>query len=276
MIIYAITNQIDGKKYIVQTRRTLPERWREHLHSARQPSRHKMSPYLYAAMNKYGFENFSAEVVEQAETQEELDERETFWITELDTTNRDKGYNISFGGASPVCNPETSAKLSASLKGKPAWNKGRPMEEEHLRNTRVAAEKRRGKPNPLTEEGRRRLSEDRRGEKNPNYGGKANTPEAIEKRAAQLRGRPAWNKGIPQTLEAREKMRGPRPSLSGPRPHRRAENSSNYREDVSLNVIKQLFSMGFSAEKIAKRVSCCTSTIYNRLGDWPESEFEAA
>ena len=276
MLVYAITNQIDGKKYIGQTRRTLEERWKEHVKSSHQPSRHKQCPYLYAAMNFHGIENFTVETIEHADSQEELDERETFWIAELDTTNRDHGYNISFGGSAPCSNPETRAKLSASLKGKPAWNKGKPMEEEHLRNTRIAAEKRRGKPNPLTEEGRRRLSEDRRGEKNPNYGGKANTPDAIEKRAAQLRGRPAWNRGIPQTLEAREKMKGPRPSLSGPRPHRRAENSSNYREDVSLDVIKQLFSMGFSAEKIAKRVNCCTTTIYNRLGDWPESEFEAA
>jgi hypothetical protein len=52
-------------------------------------------------MNKYGFDNFSAAAIEQAETQEELDERETFWIAEFDTTNRDRGYNISFGGSAP-------------------------------------------------------------------------------------------------------------------------------------------------------------------------------
>ena len=101
MLVYAITNQIDGKKYVGQTRRTLEARWKEHVHSARQPSRHKQCPYLYAAMNKYGFDNFSAAAIEQAETQEELDERETFWIAEFVTTNRDRGYNISFGWSAP-------------------------------------------------------------------------------------------------------------------------------------------------------------------------------
>lgn len=39
MLVYAITNQLDGKKYVGQTRRTLEARWKEHVRSARQPSR---------------------------------------------------------------------------------------------------------------------------------------------------------------------------------------------------------------------------------------------
>ena len=40
-----------------------------------------------------------------------------------------------------------------------------------------------------TEEAKKRISEKMRGEHNPNYGGKTNTPEAIQKRSQALRGK---------------------------------------------------------------------------------------
>lgn len=267
MLIYMITNQIDGKKYIGQTRRTLEERWREHLHSARQPSRHKQCPYLYAAMNKYGFENFSVRIIDDADSQEELDDIEELWISKLGTTDRRFGYNISFGGASPCSNPETRAKLSASLKGKPAWNKGQPMSPEHYANSVKARQKYVG-VDTLTPDGRRRLRESKLGDKNPNFGGKSSTQESIEKRAEQLRGITPWNKGVPQTEEARSKMRGPRPSLSGPRPGRRGVNSTNYKVEISEVVIRQLYSMGFNPSKISKKLGLNDQTVRNRLYGW--------
>jgi len=41
----------------------------------------------------------------------------------------------------------------------------------------------------FSEEVRKAISERMKGENNPNYGGKTNTPEATEKRAAKLRGK---------------------------------------------------------------------------------------
>jgi hypothetical protein len=190
-------------------------------------------------MNKYGFENFTIREQDRAETQEDLDKRETFWITEFGTANRKHGYNISFGGASPVCNPETSAKLSASLKGKPAWNKGKPAGEEHLRNMRIAAEKRRGKPHPLTEEGRASLRESKLGENNPNYGNPESAVNVLK-----------WHKEHPDVF--------------------RGDCNPMYRKDVSDHVILQLRSMGFSQQRIGKLVKCSQKTIGNRLRSYPE------
>lgn len=271
VIVYVITNLVTGKKYVGQTRRTIEERWREHLHSARQPSRVKMCPYLYASMNVHGFGNFTISELDRAQTLDELNDLEELWIAKLGTTDRRWGYNVSWGGASRL-GPDTSAKLSAALKGKPAWNKGKPMGPEQRANMIRSGVWAVGREYRLTLKGRQRLVSSKLGKKNPNFGGKSNTPESIEKRAAQSRGKPSWNKGIPQTAEACEKMRGPRPSLMGPRPHRRGANSSKFRQDVSTEAIKQLRSIGFSPNKIARLVGCSHGTVTNRLKGWPESE----
>ena len=224
-------------------------------------------------MNKYGFENFSIRTIDVADSQEELDDIEELWISKLGTTDRRYGYNISFGGASPCSNPETRAKLSASLKGKPAWNRGKPMSPEHKENLRKSGVWDAGRGDRLTPKGRKSLSENRKGEKNPNFGGKANTPESIEKRASRLRGRPSWNLGIPQTEEAKEKMRGPKPWVKLPRPSIQGENHVGFRKDVSTEAIKQLRSIGLNFSKISRLLGCASQTVANRLKGWPESEF---
>ena len=55
--IYKITNLINNKLYIGQTKKTIEERFKAHIKVARQ---HK-NRYLYDAMNKYGYENFKIE-----------------------------------------------------------------------------------------------------------------------------------------------------------------------------------------------------------------------
>ena len=48
MFVYLITNTINGKRYVGQTKRTLHERWWQHTHQ-------KNCRYLSAAINKYGY-----------------------------------------------------------------------------------------------------------------------------------------------------------------------------------------------------------------------------
>lgn len=48
-------------------------------------------------MNKYGIENFIIEELEQVEDESKLDEREIYWIQELQTYGRN-GYNATKGG----------------------------------------------------------------------------------------------------------------------------------------------------------------------------------
>jgi len=53
--------------------------------------------HLKRSIGKHGKENFKREILELC-TKETLDEREIFWIKELDSINLDVGYNITIGG----------------------------------------------------------------------------------------------------------------------------------------------------------------------------------
>lgn len=92
MVIYKITNLVNGKVYIGQTIHSLEERYKQHLKNASKG----LAGKLYPAMRKYGFNNFYAEVIEECNSTEELNTREVYWIAYYDSTN--KGYNISLGG----------------------------------------------------------------------------------------------------------------------------------------------------------------------------------
>lgn len=86
--IYKITNKVNGKSYIGQTRYTVEFRWRQHQHK-------KDSVYFHNAIKKYGVENFIVETLEEC-NYEDLDSREIFYIAKYDTFN--KGYNLTIGG----------------------------------------------------------------------------------------------------------------------------------------------------------------------------------
>lgn len=93
--IYLITNLINSKKYVGQTTKTMEERFEGHLKDARKEDC-KNRP-LYAAFNKYGIENFKVELLEEVKDSTMLNEREVFWIKELDTYGQN-GYNSTMGG----------------------------------------------------------------------------------------------------------------------------------------------------------------------------------
>lgn len=93
MIIYKITNLINGKVYIGQTTRTLEERMNEHYR--------KSDIVVDKAIQKYGRENFSTEVVDDADSIEELNEKEIYWIRKYDSI-LPLGYNQCNGGNNTV------------------------------------------------------------------------------------------------------------------------------------------------------------------------------
>lgn len=87
-IIYKVTNKVNGKSYIGQTRYTLEFRWRQHLHK-------KDNVYFHNAIKKYGAENFSLEVLEECDV-DKLNSREIFYIAKYNTF--EEGYNLTIGG----------------------------------------------------------------------------------------------------------------------------------------------------------------------------------
>ena len=91
--IYIITNKINNKIYVGKTERTIETRWKEHINA--MSSSNKKHYKLYAAMNKYGIENFSIDLLEKCPNSL-LNEREIYWIKKLNSY--DKGYNMTLGG----------------------------------------------------------------------------------------------------------------------------------------------------------------------------------
>lgn len=90
--IYKITNRVNNKVYIGQTRFTIEHRFKQHIKN--YTIEHRKQP-LYLAFAKYGLDNFSVEQIEECPV-EKLDEREIFWIAKYDSFK--KGYNATLGG----------------------------------------------------------------------------------------------------------------------------------------------------------------------------------
>jgi hypothetical protein len=102
--IYKISTHKTDLVYIGQTRRTLEERFREHIICFERGDDTK----LYNAFKKYGIKSFHIEEIESCDTND-LDEREKYWISYFDSYNN--GLNSTIGGASrPRFNHEEIAK----------------------------------------------------------------------------------------------------------------------------------------------------------------------
>lgn len=85
MIVYKTTNLINGKIYIGQDRNNNPS----YLGSGKK---------LKRAIAKYGKDNFVKETLETCTSEEELNDREAYWISTFNSQSRATGYNISAGG----------------------------------------------------------------------------------------------------------------------------------------------------------------------------------
>ena len=86
--IYKITNKVNGKSYIGQTRYTVEFRWRQHQHK-------KDNVYFHNAIHKYGVDNFIVETLEECDYKD-LNSREIFYIAKYNTFKN--GYNLTIGG----------------------------------------------------------------------------------------------------------------------------------------------------------------------------------
>lgn len=90
--IYIYKNKINNKIYIGQTKDNLIER--AGLHG----QKYKGCRHFYRAIQKYGWENFIGEILEDNLTCQQANIREKYWIKFFDATNKDKGYNLTSGG----------------------------------------------------------------------------------------------------------------------------------------------------------------------------------
>lgn len=90
--IYKITNKINGKVYIGQSI-DIFSRWKWH------KTHLKNTTAIHKALNKYGIENFTFEILEETPLDKDyMNEREIYYVSFFDSYN--KGYNETLGGNS--------------------------------------------------------------------------------------------------------------------------------------------------------------------------------
>jgi group I intron endonuclease len=103
VIVYLVTNRVNGKRYVGQSEISLEDRWEKHVAVSRsvRSNAYKRMP-IVRAIAKHGAENFNKKVIEECDTYEAMDAAEIRWIAELDTTDPKVGYNVSKGGDAPM------------------------------------------------------------------------------------------------------------------------------------------------------------------------------
>jgi group I intron endonuclease len=85
MIIYKITNLVNGKIYVGKDKHN-------------NPAYFGSGSIIKQAIEKYGIENFIKDIIDYANTEEELNEKEKYWIATLNSQDKNIGYNIKSGG----------------------------------------------------------------------------------------------------------------------------------------------------------------------------------
>lgn len=94
-IIYCAYNKINGKRYIGQTIKNLQARIRLHYQS-------ESCVYFHRALTKYKKEDWEWTIIDTAESRQELDQKEQYWISFYDSFNNEKGYNLTKGGSGSI------------------------------------------------------------------------------------------------------------------------------------------------------------------------------
>lgn len=151
----------NGKMYIGKTTYSLNKRKREHFRLCNKGK----GLVLYNAFRKYGFDNFSWNVIDTADSNEELNSKEKFWIRFYNTFIKNdccNGYNMTIGG-------------DGLGRGElhPQYNK--EFTDEHKKKIKENHADFSGKNNPMygrkqSSEAKAKASESKKGKKNPNYG----------------------------------------------------------------------------------------------------------
>lgn len=135
-VLYCHTNLINNKKYFGITGRLPEKRW------GNNGCNYKRNEHFYSAIQKYGWDNFSHEVLFTNLSQADASKLEQEYISKYNTINPKYGYNNTSGGeinyyfsdetkqkmseaaSKRVFTDEWRKHLSESRKGRESWNKG--------------------------------------------------------------------------------------------------------------------------------------------------------
>lgn len=171
-LVYKHTSP-SGKSYIGQTK-NYNKRCRYH-------QSYKECIAFYLAIQKYGWDNFTHEILKDNLTIEEANYWEEFYIKYYQSLFP-HGYNIEAGGRNSSLAESTKEKLSLIMKGRTPKNKGIPHKDTSKQKMSLAAKGRvpwnKGK----------KLSEDHKKKLSISKCNKKQSAETIEKRRQKLIG----------------------------------------------------------------------------------------
>jgi len=171
MVVYEITNTINGKKYIGKDKNNDPG----YLGSGKA---------LLRAMKKYGRKNFKKSIIEECKNEQHLDEREICWIDYFDAVNSRNYYNMKYGGDGGVVAYTKTQEFKEKMSKVTIGEKNGMFGKNHTKKTiKLQKEKaigrftlgwfieRNGKEEgeKLWKKRNKKLSENIMGEKNPFY-----------------------------------------------------------------------------------------------------------
>lgn len=186
VLVYLLRNEINGKVYVGQTRfLRLSKRWSPTLS-------HSTNLHLRAAIQKYGPQSFSRQILAECSTQAELDELERAWIALLNSADPTCGYNQALGGRhGSHLSEEVRARIAKSVRAvwesMPAAVKRRRAKKlKALWKDPVRKERMRKRNSRSMRLVWQRRSPDVRDELRRNMN---------QSRAGKPTGRPAWNRG---------------------------------------------------------------------------------
>jgi group I intron endonuclease len=147
-VIYQIRNIINDKIYIGSTN-NLYRRWEEHIRLLNKNKHH--SRRLQNSWNLYGEKKFKFEIIENLEDNENLIDKEQYWITKTNCFMDNFGYNIALfancgvKGRHPsktrLWTEKQKKELSIKQLGKKHPHKGRIMSNEFKESQRLKRSK---------------------------------------------------------------------------------------------------------------------------------------
>lgn len=186
--IYKITSP-SGKIYIGQSKNIL-KRFEQYRRLANCRGQKK----LYNSLLKHGVENHIYEIVLQCELKE-LNDKEVLYIELNNSFDTDNGLNLTSGGRYRTkLSRDSVEKIRLSSKGnKNRLGKPKSLSEiDKIKNTMIGRKYSQERIDNMSKAGRGRIV----------------SQEVRDKMSKSRKGRATWNKGIPMSEEAKNKLRG--------------------------------------------------------------------
>lgn len=178
MLVYLVTNKTNGKKYVGQhAGDNLQAYWERNVWLAETGYQGKR--LLYRAIRKYGADGFEVKSLVIVETKQEMDYYEIALIKIWNTTNPQKGYNITHGGGGSLgvkMSEETRSKMSESRMGRTMSEENRLEFIERIKGNKFSLGRKMTEDNfkklmavhigaKRTDEARKRMSDAHKGHK---------------------------------------------------------------------------------------------------------------